>query len=151
MSEMLCIPWAGLHWSELWHSARCPLNPPGWFCWLFCDRVLLLPLVLSTYGPTQRKLKWTGFYCFVFLISVFSCPVLKMSDTVDSKEQTGNVFGGGTKKPPHNLSLNTNLSLSHDQSEDRVRPGAFVIHACSRSSSLFISELKPGLKENMGE
>lgn len=43
--------------------------------------------------------------------------------------------------------MKTNLSLSHDQSKDRVRPGAFVVHACSSSSSLFISKLKPGLKQ----
>lgn len=49
------------------------------------------------------------------------------------------------------LSSNTYLSLSHDQSEDGVRPGAFVIHACSSSSSLFITELKPGLTQHTGE
>lgn len=65
---------------------------------------------------------------------------------MESKEQTGNLFGKTVS-----LSEKTNLSLSHDQSEDRVRPGAFVVHACSSSSSLFIPKLKPGLKQYMGE
>lgn len=33
------------------------------------------------------------------------------------------------------------LSLSQNQSEDGVRPGALVIHACGCSGSLFIAQL----------
>lgn len=141
---MRCIPSAGLHWSELWYSARCPLNPPGWFCWWFCDRVPHLPLVLSAYGRRRHKIKWTVFYCLGFIL--FLLPSQKWATLSSPQNKLAFYFIKMCR-----LSLKTNLSLCHDQSEDGVRPWAFVIHACSCSSSLFISKLKPGLKQFMGE
>lgn len=62
---MVWVPSAGLHWSELRHSAHCQLNPPGLFCWLFCDHVLLPPLILSDYGKHKTNSNAPSFFFFV--------------------------------------------------------------------------------------
>lgn len=38
------------------------------------------------------------------------------------------------------------LSLGHNQSEDRVRSGALVIHSCSCRSSLLVAQFQPPLE-----